>query len=233
METSSYSMEGEDLILASLFRNADKGNFFDIGSSEPIRNSNTYFFYKKGWRGVAVDGRDLSIEWEKTRPGDRFVQSLLGDSDSGVMDYWIFPDPTMNTVDVDTAVRYASRFSSSDVRQTSVPIQRAYDVYNENCDGKAGSDASPPHLVSIDVEGFEMSVLRGLLEPNPSWRPAILVVEVKLFNFLQPLENGVTDYLINKHCYSLVAKTPLNAFFIDPLNPLFSWLPTSMLKNNQ
>ena len=36
MGTSSYSMEGEDVILASLFRNADKGNFFDIGSSEPI-----------------------------------------------------------------------------------------------------------------------------------------------------------------------------------------------------
>ena len=183
MGTSSYSMEGEDVILASLFRNAEKGNFFDIGSSEPIWNSNTYFFYKKGWRGVAVDGRDLAVEWEKTRPGDRFVRSLLGDSNGGVMGYWMFPDPTMNTVDVDTALRYASRFPSTDVRQISVPIQRAYDVYQVNCVGKAGSEVSPPHLVSIDVEGFEISVLSGLLEPNPEWRPATLVVEAKLFNF--------------------------------------------------
>lgn len=233
MGTSSYSMEGEDVILASLFRNADKGNFFDIGSSEPIWNSNTYFFYKKGWRGVAVDGRDLSVEWEKTRPGDRFVRSLLGDSNGGVMDYWMFPDPTMNTVDVDTALRYASRFPSTDVKQISVPIQRAYDVYQVNCVGKAGSEVSPPHLVSIDVEGFEISVLSGLLEPNPEWRPATLVVEAKLFNFLKPLENDVTDYLVNKHSYSLIAKTPLNAFFIDPLNPLFDWLPTSMLENSR
>ncbi len=233
MGTSSYSMEGEDVIMASLFRNADKGNFFDIGSSEPIWNSNTYFFYKKGWRGVAVDGRDLSVEWEKTRPGDRFVRSLLGDSNGGVMDYWMFPDPTMNTVDVDTALRYASRFSSTDVKQVSVPIQRAYDVYQANCVGKAGSEESPPHLVSIDVEGFEISVLSGLLEPNPEWRPAALVVEAKLFNFLKPLENDVADYLVNKHSYSLIAKTPLNAFFIDPLNPLFDWLPTSMLENSR
>lgn len=233
MGTSSYSMEGEDVILASLFRNADKGNFFDIGSSEPIWNSNTYFFYKKGWRGVAVDGRDLSVEWEKTRPGDRFVRSLLGDSNGGVMDYWMFPDPTMNTVDVETALRYASRFPSTDVKQISVPIQRAYDVYQVNCVGKAGSEVSPPHLVSIDVEGFEISVLSGLLEPNPEWRPATLVVEAKLFNFLKPLENDVTDYLVNKHSYSLIAKTPLNAFFIDPLNPLFDWLPTSMLENSR
>ena len=95
----------------------------------------------------------------------------------------MFPDPTMNTVDVDTALRYASRFSSTDVKQVSVPIQRAYDVYQANCVGKAGSEVSPPHLVSIDVEGFEISVLSGLLEPNPEWRPAALVVEAKLFNF--------------------------------------------------
>jgi len=232
MEKSSYAMEGEDVLLESLFRNADKGNFFDIGSGEPIWNSNTYYFYKKGWRGVACDGRDLSSEWEKTRPGDKFVQCVLGDSDSGVMDFWTFPDPTMNTVDKDTAARYASRFSPSDVKQTSVPIQTAYDVYTEHCDEKAGSDASPPHLVSIDVEGSEMSVLRGLLEPNSDWRPAILVVETKLFNFLQPLETDITNYLIKKPCYSLIAKTPLNAIFIDPSNPLFNWLPTSMLENN-
>ena len=233
MEISSYSMEGEDVILASLFRNVDKGNFFDIGSSEPIWNSNTYFFYKKGWRGVAVDGRDLSVEWEKTRPGDKFVRSLLGDSNGGAMDYWIFPDPTMNTVDVDTGIRYAARFPSSDVEQTKVLIQRAYDVYQENYGGKVGSEVSPPHFVSIDVEGFEISVLRGLLEPNPEWRPAALVVEAKLFNFSKPLENDVADYLINTHAYSLIAKTPLNAFFIDPLNPLFGWLPTSMLQNSR
>ena len=83
--------------------------------------------------------------------------------------------------------------------------------------------------MSIDVEGFEMPVLRGLLEPASTWRPGVLVVETKLFNFLEPLENEIVNYLIHNHPYTLISKTPLNAFFIDRLNPLFDWLPHSML----
>ena len=89
----------------------------------------------------------------------------------------------------------------------------------------------PPDVVSIDVEGFEIPVLRGLLEPVATWRPSVLVVEAKLFNFLKPLENEIVNYLIQNHSYTLISKTPLNAFFIDPLNPLFDWLPPSMLSN--
>ena len=192
------------------------------------------FFIKKVGAGLPLTAGTFPSNGRKLDPVIDLCDPFLGDSNGGVMDYWMFPDPTMNTVDVDTALRYASRFPSTDVKQISVPIQRAYDVYQVNCVGKAGSEVSPPHLVSIDVEGFEISVLSGLLEPNPEWRPAALVVEAKLFNFLKPLENDVTDYLVNrKHSYSLIAKTPLNAFFIDPLNPLFDWLPTSMLENSR
>ena len=161
MGTSSYSMEGEDVILASLFRNADKGNFSILEAANHLEFKHLLFI-KKATRLPSMAGTFPS-NGRKPDPGDRFVRSLLGDSNGGVMDYWMFPDPTMNTVDVDTALRYASRFPSTDVKQVSVPIQRAYDVYQANCVGKAGSEVSPPHLVSIDVEGFEISVLSGLL----------------------------------------------------------------------
>jgi len=63
-EFECYAMEGEDIILRSLLRKkTGEGSYFDIGSSEPILNSNTYLFYKRGWRGIAVDGRDLVNEW--------------------------------------------------------------------------------------------------------------------------------------------------------------------------
>jgi hypothetical protein len=105
-------------------------------------------------------------------------------------------------------------------------VRRAYDVWQENC---TGENWGAPEIVSIDVEGFEMAVLKGLLEPDRSWRPAVLVVETKLFHFLNPLKNEIVSYLIEVHGYSLISKTPLNAFFIDPLNSLFNWLPPSML----
>lgn len=232
MKISSYSMEGEDIILASLLRDSENRTFLDIGSSEPIKNSNTYYFYNKGWRGVAVDGRDLAADWERTRPDDLFVQCLLGESDDGSVDYWIFPDPTMNTADAETAARYALRFSETDVKRVRVPIRRGYDVYQEFCGRSDRCTTCPPEIVSVDVEGLEIPVLRGLLEPDRDWRPAVLVVETKLFNFLKPLEHDIVEYLVGMHRYALVAKTPLNAFFVDPENSCFGWIPSSMLETN-
>lgn len=232
MKSSSYAMEGEDIILASLLRDFEHITFLDVGSSEPIENSNTYYFYKQGWRGVAVDGRDLATDWERARPGDLFVQSLLGESDRDSIDYWIFPDPTMNTADADTAARYASRFPEADIKYISVPVRRGYDVYREFGGRPNRCSTFAPEIVSVDVEGFEMPVLKGLLEPDRGWRPAVLVVETKLFNFIKPLEHDIVDYLVGVHRYALVAKTPLNAFFVDPENSCFSWMPPSMLERN-
>jgi hypothetical protein len=236
--SESFAMEGEDIILRSLLRKRiDQGTYFDIGSSEPVKNSNTYLLYRRGWRGVAVDGRNLTAQWRVLRPGDHFEHCLLGER-TGKLVFWTFPDATMNTADSITAERYAERFSDSDVNKIHITVRRAYDLWREayrkifqSHSSCAPLEPPAPDVVSIDVEGFEMPVLRGLLEPSPQWRPGVLVVETKLFHFLEPLENEIVHYLIKNHSYNLISKTPLNAFFIDPLNPLFDWLPRSMLKN--
>jgi len=237
-EYESYTTEGEDSIIRSLLRKKiNEGTYFDIGCSEPIRNSNTYLLYKKGWRGIAVDGRDLVDEWGKHRPGDHFENCLLGER-TGKQEYWTFPDAAMNTADSSTAARYAKRFADSEVKRNLHTVRRAYDVWHAGYKDFAQGSLSlgplcpPPDVVSIDVEGFEIPVLRGLLESAPKWRPGLLVVETKLFNFMKPLDNEIVNYLIRKHSYTLISKTPLNAFFIDPLNPLFDWLPPSMLSND-
>jgi hypothetical protein len=234
-EFRSYAMEGEDVILRSLLRKKiNEGSYFDIGCSEPIRNSNTYLLYKNGWRGIAVDGRDLADQWKKHRPGDHFKNCLLGEC-TEKREFWTFPDATMNTADLATAMRYAERFTDSDVGRRLHTVERAYDVWQE-CHKEVAKKSlidqvlvPPPDVVSIDVEGFEIPVLRGLLEHSLKWRPSVLAVETKLFNFMEPLKNEISNYMINRHSYALIAKTPLNAFFIDPLNPLFDWLPPSML----
>ncbi len=52
----SYAQEGEDLVLARLFGNqVESGFFVDIGAHHPVRYSNTYYFYRRGWTGLNVD----------------------------------------------------------------------------------------------------------------------------------------------------------------------------------
>ena len=58
---ASYSQEGEDRILQRLFENQTPGFYVDIGAHHPRRFSNTYIFYKQGWRGINVDATPGSM----------------------------------------------------------------------------------------------------------------------------------------------------------------------------
>ena len=54
----SYSQYAEDIIIYNLLKSLKKtknGIFVDVGSHHPKRGSNTYFFYKRGWRGLLID----------------------------------------------------------------------------------------------------------------------------------------------------------------------------------
>ena len=50
----TYSQHGGDILLFDLFSGMT-GMYVDIGAGEPAKGSNTYSFYRSGWRGVCVD----------------------------------------------------------------------------------------------------------------------------------------------------------------------------------
>ena len=46
----SYAQNREDILLDRLFGD-HVGRYMDVGSCHPILDSNTCFFYERGWRG--------------------------------------------------------------------------------------------------------------------------------------------------------------------------------------
>ena len=67
----SYSQEGEDMILKRFFEGKQRGFYVDVGSHHPKRFSNTYFFYKTGWRGINIDPMPGSMKlFDKIRTRD-------------------------------------------------------------------------------------------------------------------------------------------------------------------
>ena len=52
----SYSQQAEDLSIQRYFGEEKMNGFFvDVGAFDPIKYSNTYLFYKKGWRGINIE----------------------------------------------------------------------------------------------------------------------------------------------------------------------------------
>jgi hypothetical protein len=115
--TKSYAQEGEDLLLARIFEELSIGTgiFVDIGAHHPKRFSNTYYFYRRGWRGINVDPLPGSKRmFERLRPRDITVECGVG-AESGVLEYFSFNDPALNT------------FSAVEAKKKDVPPFRLVD----------------------------------------------------------------------------------------------------------
>ena len=97
-----YSQNGEDLIL-NQFLKIKKRFFIDVGAHHPIRFSNTYLFYKKGWSGINIDAMPGSMYlFNKLRPKDINMERGVGLKNDQFM-FYQFNESALNTFSKDEA----------------------------------------------------------------------------------------------------------------------------------
>jgi len=84
-EHHSYSQTGEDT-LCKKYLPESFGNYIDVGCGQPIHGSNTYFLYRSGWEGVAIDPiLNNKRLFKYLRPRDTFKRILIGKKDQKVL----------------------------------------------------------------------------------------------------------------------------------------------------
>ncbi|MBP7829141.1 MAG: FkbM family methyltransferase [Kiritimatiellae bacterium] len=165
----SYAQEGEDLILAELLRGVDRGFYVDIGAHHPRRFSNTYYFYRRGWRGVNVDARPGGMAaFRRWRPRDINVEAAVGRGRSAAV-YHQFRDAALNTLDPDLA-RWQAGKRGEPFRTVAVTTQPLADVLRAHLPPAQGID-----FLSVDVEGLELEVLES--NDWSRFRPGVIVTE--------------------------------------------------------
>jgi len=92
----SYSQEGEDMILRRLFEKQKTGFYVDVGAHHPKRFSNTFFFYKKGWRGINIDAMPNSMSlFNKIRSRDINLEIPISDKKQKLK-YYMFNEAALN-----------------------------------------------------------------------------------------------------------------------------------------
>ena len=98
-----YSQLGEEMGLIHYFccnglYDDYKGFYLDIGAYHPFIGNNTYWAYKKGWRGINIDANAESISlFEVFRPDDININCGVSDQ-NGESEYYVFHEAqAMNT----------------------------------------------------------------------------------------------------------------------------------------
>lgn len=201
----SYSQEGEDMILRRIFEAQGLGFYVDVGAHHPRRFSNTYFFYKRGWRGINIEPNpDAAREFRALRSRDINIE--LGVSDrSGSLRYYLFDEPALNTFD--------EKIVESRLLGTPFKLLGTVDVAVETLASilarhlPAGQQID---FLSVDVEGLDLAVLQS--NDWTRFRPYCVLVEALGVPLQNIGESEVFCFMADLR-YELIAKTFNTLFF--------------------
>jgi FkbM family methyltransferase len=171
---SSYSQEGEDIILSDFLqkiRKVDKGTYLDIGAADPVDANNTYLLYLGGHSGVLVEPNPVYAKrLRQVRPRDIVLNAGIGGERATTAPYYLIRDkPQLNTFSAERAAALEKAFGAQIVeRVIQVPLLPLNDVLAQHL-------RKAPDVVSIDVEGLELVILGGL--DFGRYRPGAFCVE--------------------------------------------------------
>lgn len=196
---SYYSQEGEDVILERLFEGLQHGFYVDIGAHHPIRFSNTFKFYLKGWRGINIDAMPGSMEeFVKIRPNDINLELPISEEEREAI-YYIFNEPALNTFSEEMAESKNGykNFRIVETRKLKMfPLSSILD--------KHVPKGTKINFMSVDVEGFDLQVLK-----SNNWerfQPEVLLVE-EVGRTLEEIFKGEVYNYLNDLGYKLISKT--------------------------
>lgn len=162
----SYSFNGEDLILAR-FLPESRGMYLDVGCGNPKSGSNTYLFYKRGWKGTCVDpiGK-LILRHRLLRPRDRQILGAISDKVATYI-FYEFEESDFSTISIDR---------SNDLQREGFLVKKTSTIQAINF-SELGVLAEPmePYFLDVDIEGGELPFLESI-----DWRlfrPRVVAVE--------------------------------------------------------
>ena len=172
----------------------EQGFFIEAGAHDGFFESNTYYLEKiKGWSGLLVEPvPELYLECRRQRPKAQVVNCALVSFDH--------PDSHLEMINADTMsfVKRETQFQNQRLamaktwvktKEITVPARTLTSILDE-------LEVSTVDFLSLDVEGYELTVLKGL--DFTKYRPKFILIEF----FLNESEmKEVEDYLSNYYVY--------------------------------
>jgi Methyltransferase FkbM domain len=203
----SYSQFGEDKVLRTLLPE-QFGEYLDIGSGDPIKKSNSYLFYRLGWRGQLVEPiLSLAKRSISKRPRDVIHNCLVGNTLSENLSFFEFT---------------ITELSTTDPQRARALIERGFLLKSEyECKCRPISSfinpKSPlePFFLSIDIEGMDFEIIRTI-----DWsifRPRVICIEDP-----EPFGTSVTQKFLSSLNYKLYSCHTVSSIYchVDYLNSI-------------
>jgi FkbM family methyltransferase len=198
----SYAQTREDVLLWRALHNVHCGFYIDVGAHDPTALSVTRAFYDRGWRGINVEPNpSYAAKLRQERPRDVTREVALGDS-AGSATLYEFGDTGLSTLVKEIAEGHITAGFKATERR--VPLTTLAELLND-------LGEQTVHFLKIDVEGFELQVLRGA--DFKRVRPWIVLIEA-----VKPMTTisnyGSSEALLLEEGYDFAYFDGLNRFYV-------------------
>jgi FkbM family methyltransferase len=207
----SFAPNHEDILLDRLFGD-HVGTFMAVGASMPTHGSLTYFFYRRGWRGVNLEPIPrLRVQLDAARPGDLNLPLAAWDANGEIpfLEIATAGPGGPSTYPASLAEEY--RMRSIAVEERRVPVRTIQSLVEE-------LEIEPPDFLAIDADGTEEMVIRGIRLAQ--WRPRVIVVGSNRPDATPRGHRGWESILLG-HGYCFALCNGFNRFFLrDDLDHL-------------
>ncbi|OBK43397.1 FkbM family methyltransferase [Mycobacterium sp. 1081908.1] len=205
-----FAQDGEDQVLTSLlFPSEEKGFYVDVGAHHPMRFSNTYLLYRKGWRGVNIDAAPGSMRlFRKYRPRDINIESGVG-LVPGTIPFYVFSDPAVNSFDQELSKSRDAEGPHRIKEVVDVQVSPLSDLIRDHLP-PPGMDY--PSVLNVDVEGLDLEVLQS--NDWTAFRPRYVLAETFNLTIDEAVECPVSVFMASVG-YRYMAKTVNTSFYQD------------------
>lgn len=178
-EKESYSQFGEDQFIIGQIKelSSEHGIYIDIGANHPTRISNTYKLYRSGKRGITIEPNVELINLHKRfRSEDTHLAVGCGEEDM-VKEFYYSKTPVL------------SSFVRNEVfNQSHAEYLPVYTL--DTIMSNVSSDSID--LISIDVEGWDLEVLKGSIKCLQ--RTSLVCVEANNKEYAEKIISFLSQY---------------------------------------
>ncbi len=182
----SYGFEFEDITINKYLKNIKKGFYVDIGAFNPIRGSNTYLLFKKGWSGINIDADENSIKiFNILRRKDYNFNYAISSSKKKKLKLFY----EKNSSGVKTTILKFRDLTLKNFKFKEVKVSTFKNLIKKTKYYKKRID-----FLNIDCEGSDYDVLKSV--DIKMYKPKIICIEINVL-----LKKSIKKSLIYKYLY--------------------------------
>ncbi|MAE65755.1 MAG: SAM-dependent methyltransferase [Phycisphaeraceae bacterium] len=195
------------MVLRRILLHRRGGFYVDVGAHHPMRFSNTYHFYQRGWRGINIDATPGSMEAFAVHRSHDVNLEIGVSAQGGDLTFYRFDEGALNgfcrerALDRDGCSRY--RLEST-LTVATAPLSRILDDHLP-----AGQEID---FLNVDVEGMDLEVLCS--NDWRRYRPHIVLAEELDEAEEKPAGSPITQFM-RKQGYAPCARTTSTLLFED------------------